>query len=710
VVIISASLILFLTAFGIYSSIMIVQISTQRNELERRNINLLIQESRYLSKKSADLLETDDRMGAISAALAALPTNGKERPWTPQAEFALSQALYAYQDGGIKIDRRLEHSSPVERVMFNRDGTRVVSSDNQNNLYIWDSISGERIGFFSARVDFRNWGFDLCDNNRLYVAAGLKFVCIDVYTAEILWEKEHETYIDYSMFGNNVILSKDGSIAALTSAQGVFFVSTLEGRLLFYQVLMDFSMKTFPDNNGTFSQDGKYFYISYSNSALFSEIGDDINPGTLFRINVESRGFTTLEFDDYSRILGIYADESMEIFVVSGYGDDGRDVLFAFCIETQVLLWEYVLSTNAGFRSNAFIYQHNGLVFVACGSAVVVVSASDGERITADTLSANVLHSIAIPELPDRIIAVLENGEVRLTSLKEDMLSPLQPIFGHWALAKYKNDLSAVSLLYDSTIEGRNIPNSMIYAFVPRNPRLHMGQPYIAIARYLEDDNFIGIDNDDLVSQLVISKNGEWLAFISGNADDGLPLFVADARTGEILFKQTIEANHSSNIKQLAFDADGNIIICAETWLIIIDWRNNTVVFKFDPSKVDSGDDGSFPPRWDVIVSGDFAFYSAGSGYDYFLVNIIERSYKTIAVDYRVSINLSQSALNNNGELAVFSTSFLSDDRLLLITPDSAQPRLIDDNFIGKENFRTDLFWSNDGSLLARQLTIVTRQ
>ena len=702
VVSVSAAVILFLTALTIYSSIMIIQISTQRDELAQRNTDLLIQESQYLSRESARLLDADDRIGAISAALAAIPTEGRERPWIPQAEFALSRALYVYQSGGIRIDRRLEHYSPVEQVVLSSDGTRLISRDTQNNLYIWNPITGENIGFFSSSANFDSRGFALCGNNRLYVTTGLEFICIDANTAKILWEIERDASTSSPLFGNTVILSNDEETVALVSTSGVVFVNTVNGEMKFYHSLLgdEMFLRASLESNGYFSTDDKIFYISSSDP--FSIIGGrEPEIGTLFRINMETGEITAQEFDNGSRVLGIYADEYTEIVAVSGYGGDNRDVLLAFVRGTQELLWEYVLSTNAGFRTDAFIYSYNDLVLVASGSSVVVVAADDGEMIKASTLSANVLYCFVIPELPDRIIAVLRNGEIHLTRLREDMFSPIIPLFGHWPMARYRNDLYAVGLIFDSTHEGISISNSMIYAFVPRNPQRH-APPYVAIARYLGDDNYIGIDVGNLVSHMIVSEGGELLAY-AVNMTDEILVYVADTKTGEVLYRwsteRSTERNSVFNLSQLTFDTHNNIVLCAEAWLKIIDWRSDTIVFKFDAYDTMVED---WRPHWESVMAGDYAFFT--NRWEHFLVNSKTRSYQIITIDDendRVRIMLNHSALNKNGGIAVFSTSFFSGDRLLLITPDSAKPQLLDDDFTGRESFRTDLYWSDDGFLLA---------
>jgi len=378
---ISAVVMVLLVAFIIYTSVMLFQISAQRDELQERHTEMLIQESRYLSREAIRLLEVDDRISAIHTALAAMPTEDNPRTWTPQAEFALSQAVYAYRRSSIRGDRRLEHFSPVEQATLSRDGTRLVSRDTLNNLYIWDAFSGERIGFFSANADFSARGFAICDNNRVFVSTILTLVCIDANTGEVIWVLEHDVVGGVPIFGHHVILSHDGTVAALISTSDIVFVCTINGEMLFHKSPLagELFFHKMLSSNGRFSTDDRFFYVGAGEMLI--SLHDEPLAGSLFRVDMETQEVAARPLDDGSRVLGIYANEGMVLFAVAGYGGSGRDVLLAYSRDTNQQLWEYVLSTNASFRADAFIYAYNDIVFVSSGSAVVVVDAISGELI-----------------------------------------------------------------------------------------------------------------------------------------------------------------------------------------------------------------------------------------------------------------------------------------------------------------------------------------
>lgn len=469
VISISIAATVFLLAFGIYTSIMLFKIDEQKTDLQ-------IQQSQYLSKESSELLEAGDRLGAINSAIAALPVEDKNRPWIPQAEYALSNAVYAYECGRVQIDRLLTHSSPVEQVLYSNDGSRIISSDTQNNLYIFNSSTGERIGYFPANNGYDFITYAINDKNLLFVANRLSFFCVDVNTSEVLWEKEHDTYHDRSFAVHDVVVSNDGNTVALVYWNTLVFVSTSDGEMLFSPKLIADSSGEYLGDNGAFSIDDEAFYIDVSGAYdPYSSLSDDKSVvEKIFRINMETRDVRERKFDTGIRVLEIFVDYSMEIFAVNNYGDEGRAVVLAFSRKTQEPIWEGVISTNAGYLPGVFIHRYNSSVFVACGSSVFVVNANNGEELISETLSTSVLQFMPLREHPDRIITVLTTGEIYISMLKE-VYDPLSDLFIF--MSQYFDNLTAVSFIYYPSNDNRGISKSMKYAFVTENQNRNFGLP-----------------------------------------------------------------------------------------------------------------------------------------------------------------------------------------------------------------------------------------
>lgn len=100
----------------------------------------LINQSRYLSSTSLDLLEEGDRLTAIALALEALPSADSPRPWVADAEYALGCATNAYTSApNVLPVTAFTHSDKVNGMLLSEDGKYLVSWDDANLLYIWDT-------------------------------------------------------------------------------------------------------------------------------------------------------------------------------------------------------------------------------------------------------------------------------------------------------------------------------------------------------------------------------------------------------------------------------------------------------------------------------------------------------------------------------------------------------------------------------------------
>ncbi len=132
--------------FGVYSAYNAAMIQ-ENYEGKLRN------QSKYLADTSLSLLEEGDRRAAVLVALEALPAKGQDRPYVSEAQYALSEALYAYDTGDkMQMDRVLQHDMPVKEFYVNKDNTRVVSLDQGSYIYIWDLETGERLAQFAPQI------------------------------------------------------------------------------------------------------------------------------------------------------------------------------------------------------------------------------------------------------------------------------------------------------------------------------------------------------------------------------------------------------------------------------------------------------------------------------------------------------------------------------------------------------------------------------
>lgn len=117
----------------------------QQQQIYIERQTMLISESRYLAQQSETLLKSGARAEAIEAALKALPEGEEDdtRPLVPEAVYALTEAVYAYQqetaerfaaEGQLPANRN--YAPYVYEI--NRNGTGLVMADSNGQLCGYD--------------------------------------------------------------------------------------------------------------------------------------------------------------------------------------------------------------------------------------------------------------------------------------------------------------------------------------------------------------------------------------------------------------------------------------------------------------------------------------------------------------------------------------------------------------------------------------------
>lgn len=144
---------LSLAAYYIYTSI---QIQKANDELQAANAQIreanvqirenldqaLRNQSEYLASAAGARMEAGDRLTAIALTLAALPSEDSERPYVPEAERALSEALSSYEsEYQIIAQGAFPTDATVSHFAISDDGKQLFIVDARMVLTVWDAHS-----------------------------------------------------------------------------------------------------------------------------------------------------------------------------------------------------------------------------------------------------------------------------------------------------------------------------------------------------------------------------------------------------------------------------------------------------------------------------------------------------------------------------------------------------------------------------------------
>lgn len=132
-------------AFGVVSSTFAIQINSQKNEIAAQNEKLAYNQALSLAEKSNYALSAGRRGEAIDFGLAALTqSDGVDMPYTPEAQCALTDALYVYDEGDRFLPvANLYADSEIVDIFMNSSASYGAAIDMYGKLYVFDLEKGE---------------------------------------------------------------------------------------------------------------------------------------------------------------------------------------------------------------------------------------------------------------------------------------------------------------------------------------------------------------------------------------------------------------------------------------------------------------------------------------------------------------------------------------------------------------------------------------
>lgn len=121
----------------------------------RANLNeALINQSQYLASSAEKLLEEGDRITAMLLALEALPEYDGERPYVPEAEYALAVAIGAYEaEQSLVAAGSFTCDSLVRDFRVTEDGDTIYILDDRDVLTVWDTHTFEKLATVALSHD-----------------------------------------------------------------------------------------------------------------------------------------------------------------------------------------------------------------------------------------------------------------------------------------------------------------------------------------------------------------------------------------------------------------------------------------------------------------------------------------------------------------------------------------------------------------------------
>lgn len=180
------------------------EIAAKSEEIQKQYDEILVTNLNSLGEDSLRLFEEGDRMESIRIAQSALPTSSLDDslPLVANAEYALSEALYVYQNESDMLpDRTYSHDTDVEFMKLSPSEERMLTVDASNTISIFDTNTGELITSFLAddkdRFSLDETSFQFVTESEIVYMGAETLRRYNFETKEIIWESEEVSFYQF---------------------------------------------------------------------------------------------------------------------------------------------------------------------------------------------------------------------------------------------------------------------------------------------------------------------------------------------------------------------------------------------------------------------------------------------------------------------------------------------------------------------------------
>ncbi len=333
-------------AFGLVSTVMTLRIRSQKARIEaqaeeilqqneairQQNELLLSHQALGLAQEAQRLLDAGDRREAVKTAYSALTSSdGNPMPYTPEAQFVLTESLAVYDNGySAKPLHQMTTVGIIDCMKQTVDRSKLVTFDNSNCLTVWDTITGNKLGEIR---DLENYAgensFQVLGNDRIvYLNGDSQIVEYDIDAGQAVRREDQpfvrEVYADPE--GKYLILHKFGEVCILDGET--------------FEVRETYSDRDY--NRQFFNVSGDGRYLAFQEVELEEDRGRlqiwDLETGEKYPpLDLEARSVKEIRYRDGAAyvMLNEHNDDYINI----------ETTVIAFEIGTGHILWEQVLDT-----------------------------------------------------------------------------------------------------------------------------------------------------------------------------------------------------------------------------------------------------------------------------------------------------------------------------------------------------------------------------
>ncbi|MCR4960702.1 MAG: toll/interleukin-1 receptor domain-containing protein [Lachnospiraceae bacterium] len=631
--------------FGLYNAKMAAEIRKNYQEKQKN-------QSKYLADTSLDLLENGDREAAVLVALSALPGEGNERPYTPQAEYALCDALYMYESGNeMHADRLLHHDFIVSNFEYSENGDYVTTKDTANNVMLWRVEDGAKVATI----------------NPIYTSGS--FISF-VYYANVVKDRlvliVKDGIFFYDLNGNPTSnIPYDGSInnAFANLSTGEIYISCINC-IDVYDVLTEEKLASYsPTDGGKFTS--RLYFSPESKYIATAGYSEEDGPGFIYLISRDTGEIFSLGSNANS-FTNISVNDNGELFSVGYYGD----IVYTDAEETELFwekhkfgnpdpVWVYdfniartLLFTSASelkIRSYEDTTVHNETIF-ALATHIYTLDSETGELIKKITV-ANPIENLLISSISSAGYAAEDNGNIDVYNLTTGLQYTSATItIGH--------DIEKIGLKNGVLcVQGSMSPDVDLYKY-------HEGPGMKEI-----------VNSDNSISRILVSDDESFYAIKHGYGSSGTTFDFYDSKTDEK--KGSVEVSEAGYETYSGFISDEEFLYAESKGRMLVYNIKTGTTEDFELIK---DEDCIFDIYYgEAKISSDrtklFLYWSS----QYYVADIPARTVKQYSDNSGIISGIASSCITNDGKLVYLVKG--DETAFVMNTEDGSIVKTLPDNY-----------------------------
>lgn len=438
-----------------------IEISEQKVQIEQQLQQTLLNESEALALISTQLMEEGNCRSAVETALQAVPHGEIQRPYSAAAEYALSSALYAYQESGIQFHTLTEQETDIIALDVSADGNYAVTLDLDGCIRCLDTGSQTKRWSYNLR----NWNMDPVAAsayvNTVHVLDAQNAVlCVDQWAITLLsledgsvLQKQEELGAYY---GNITEVSTDGSWLSLLFSDTVYLYHTGTNQIHGYTLPHTAGQNTPLDI--CFSRDGTICAALFSGNAGMSETEEftvvftDLQTPEAFFVTcpVFGEDACIAPLEDNRFLIAYSQNGQYSLLCMTAEGAVAYEKILNVTLPSSTYHSSHPADSNLGIYTGriAAICSSSSVVCLAYDNTLLCIDPGDGNLIQKLPLNSRCLWAGLTEE--NQVIFLLADGTIR----------------------SWMPETSAEEILMDCGFplaSGRGIPDASGYVVVPQD-------------------------------------------------------------------------------------------------------------------------------------------------------------------------------------------------------------------------------------------------